>query len=125
MHGFACGGIDSVPPYALNELYQYDITQNLWIQRATLPATGRYFFTGFSIGPRGYIVGGYTDTGILHSDTWEYRPAPGVGLNEITQDRIHLYPNPAHEYIMIETSEFSTIQPTFLTILSTDGKEVL
>lgn len=125
MHGFECGGIDSVPPYALNELYQYNISQNLWIQRATLPATGRYFFTGFSIGTKGYIVGGYTDTGILHSDTWEYSPAAGVGLNELSAENIQLYPNPDSDYVVIEHNNIDLHDISYLSISGTDGKEFL
>lgn len=52
--------------------------QNGWIQRTSLPASGRHRGTGCAIGNKGYIglghVNGLTGT-INYADWWEYDPA--------------------------------------------------
>lgn len=65
--------------------WQYDPSTNVWIQKASLPAPGRSFATGFSIGNKGYIATGSkvkriplgNNTYVLDSlmkDVWEYDP---------------------------------------------------
>lgn len=74
--GFTNNGSD----YWLNDLWEYDPTNDTWTKKTNFPGTGRAFAVGFSIGDKGYIGGGTepdTTTGGIHSknDFWEYNPA--------------------------------------------------
>ena len=48
-----------------------------WVQRASFGGEARHRCTGFSIGNKGYIGGGHTNSGTLayFKDYWEYDPA--------------------------------------------------
>ncbi|MBI3133935.1 MAG: T9SS type A sorting domain-containing protein [Bacteroidetes bacterium] len=48
-----------------------------WVQKASFGGDARHRCTGFSIGTRGYIGGGHTNSGTLayFKDYWEYDPA--------------------------------------------------
>ncbi len=58
------------------DLYQYNPSNDTWIQKASLPLTqGRYATDGFSIGDAGYIIGGEaTNPLVLYNDFWKYNP---------------------------------------------------
>lgn len=43
----------------------------VWTQKASLPSQPRMGAAGFSIGNKGYAVGGYTGIAVL-KETWEY-----------------------------------------------------
>lgn len=64
------------------DLWEYDPYTNVWSRKADLPSAGRSFATGFSIGNKGYIVGGVrlaspvnSTVDLLMTDVWEYDPA--------------------------------------------------
>ncbi|TAL62067.1 MAG: T9SS type B sorting domain-containing protein [Bacteroidetes bacterium] len=48
------------------------LAQGTWVQKASLPASGRLTAVAFSIGTKGYLGLGYG--GGYHSDFWEYDP---------------------------------------------------
>jgi len=56
----------------LNDFWEYDPSTNKWTQLNDFTGTARYGSTAFSIGDKGYIVGGYDGTHL--KDLWEYDP---------------------------------------------------
>ncbi len=57
---------------AISALTTAGYSQNyVWTQKASLPSQPRMGAAGFSIGDKGYAVGGYTGISIL-KETWEY-----------------------------------------------------
>lgn len=63
------------------DLWQYDPATNGWLQKANLPAPGRSYAVGFSIGNKGYIATGTRKRAVLNfvtdslmRDVWEYDP---------------------------------------------------
>ena len=63
------------------DLWEYDAVTNGWLQKANLPAPGRSYAVGFTIGNKGYIATGTrrrTPESIMHDslmrDVWEYDP---------------------------------------------------
>lgn len=54
------------------DFWQYDPSNNVWIQKADFGGAPRYSAVGFSIGNKGYIGLGYSP---LHNDFWEYDPS--------------------------------------------------
>lgn len=57
----------------MNDFWAFDPQTNSWDQKTDFPGPKRYHAMGFSIGDKGYIIGGYTTSGVS-SDVWEYHP---------------------------------------------------
>lgn len=68
--GYVFGGLDASG--ALNELWQFDVNSNSWIQRASLPDLGRYACASFALGGSFFVVGGITELGVPTADCWVY-----------------------------------------------------
>jgi len=49
-----------------------------WLQRADYGGSARGWAAGFSIGGKGYVVGGFSNTPQRDADVWEYDPATDV-----------------------------------------------
>ena len=58
----------------LNDLWKYDVDNNYWIQRASLPGIGRREAVAFSTSTKGYISTGFDGVNKL-KDTWEFNPS--------------------------------------------------
>jgi len=60
----------------LTDFYKYDPTLNAWSQVDSMnkdtSAAGRREASSFSIGPYGYVVGGYDGSSNFNSETWQY-----------------------------------------------------
>lgn len=60
----------------LNDFWEYDPTNNTWTQKNNIPEndgfSARYGSVAFSIGSKGYVLGGYD--GNYLKDLWEYDP---------------------------------------------------
>ena len=63
----------SILIFALTAFASYSFSQNNWVQKASLSATGRGFAVAFSLNDMGYIGSGVT--GVSLDDFWEYDPA--------------------------------------------------
>lgn len=64
----------------LKDLWEYHIDNDWWTQCEDMPdeAIARNAATGFAVGTKGYIVGGYDkDANDYLDDCWEYDPATG------------------------------------------------
>lgn len=63
----------------LKDFYQYDVANDKWIKKADFPGTPRYQATMFSVGKKGYVLGGSNllgpQSGTNFKDMWEYDPA--------------------------------------------------
>ncbi len=57
----------------MNDFWSYDPQNDSWEQLADFPGTKRYYAMGFSVGGKGYIIGGYTPGGTSR-ELWEYDP---------------------------------------------------
>ncbi|MEI6817268.1 MAG: T9SS type A sorting domain-containing protein [Bacteroidota bacterium] len=55
----------------LNDFWEWDQTLNIWAQKNNIPTTGRCFAIGFSIGTKGYVGTGSSNTEIF-KDLWEW-----------------------------------------------------
>ncbi|MDY0016452.1 MAG: kelch repeat-containing protein [Candidatus Delongbacteria bacterium] len=67
---YICTGNDGE---LLNDLWEYDLTNDVWSRKADFPPGPRWDAVGFSIGSKGYVGTGYT--GSTHKkDFWEYNP---------------------------------------------------
>lgn len=65
----ATGGTGS----AGTEVWEYDPTTDLWLQKTSLEATGRIEAVGFSLGNLGYITTG-RNSGYYFDDMWGFEP---------------------------------------------------
>lgn len=67
-------------PYAgplYNDLWEYDATQNVWNQRASIPGSARWQSSAFSINNMGYLIGGASAYDVYYNllnDLWTYNP---------------------------------------------------
>ena len=59
--GFLCGGYRGSKKERLKDLWEYHIDNDWWTQCEDMPdeAIARNAATGFAVGTKGYIVGGY------------------------------------------------------------------
>ena len=55
-----------------NDLWEYDPAANTWKKKQDIPAAGRDYAVGFSIGTKGFIGTGADKDGKPLSDFWEY-----------------------------------------------------
>jgi len=58
----------------LGDIWKYDVDNNYWIQRASLPGIARREAVAFSTSTKGYITTGFDGINKL-KDTWEFDPA--------------------------------------------------
>ena len=58
----------------LNDLWEYNPTNNVWTQKTSLPSTGRYASFGFSFNNKGYVLGGEKSGNVMTNEFWEYNP---------------------------------------------------
>ncbi len=78
--GYLCGGYRGSKKERLKDLWEYNIDNDWWTQCEDMPdeAIARNAATGFAVGEKGYIVGGYDkDANDYLADCWEYDPATG------------------------------------------------
>ncbi|HTF03724.1 MAG TPA: kelch repeat-containing protein [Bacteroidia bacterium] len=86
--GYVSCGFSSVQNYTMfNDLWRYDPSTNSWLQRASLPASGRWMAAAFATGGKGYLGTGSSGTAYLQ-DFWEYDPSN----NTWTQKQNFPYP---------------------------------
>jgi hypothetical protein len=71
---------------AASSLWEYDPTADTWTQKANFPGVARTYAVGFSIGDKGYVVGGQTNDWIgdfwcwdQSTNTWAQKPDFGGG----------------------------------------------
>lgn len=74
--GYICTGINSTSAgnTMLNDLWEYNPTNNTWAQKASLPSAGRYASFGYSFNNKGYVLGGEKNTSVMTNEFWEYNP---------------------------------------------------
>lgn len=80
--GYLCGGYRGSKKERLKDLWEYHIDNDWWTQCEDMPdeAIARNAATGFAVGTKGYIVGGYDkDANDYLDDCWEYDPATETG----------------------------------------------
>ena len=76
-----------------SDFWEYDPAMDIWTQKANFGGGVRTFGLAFSIGGKGYVGMGYSDTSSQHKkDMWEYDPTldrwtqlhdfPGIGVDE-------------------------------------------
>jgi len=73
--GYLCGGYRGSKKERLKDLWEYHIDNDWWTQCEDMPdeAIARNAATGFAVGTKGYIVGGYDkDANDYLDDCWEY-----------------------------------------------------
>jgi hypothetical protein len=54
--------------------WEYDPTTNAWTQMQDFKGESRVYSTGFGVGTKGYVIGGYGG-GMMFKDVWEYDPS--------------------------------------------------
>ena len=74
--GYICTGNNSSASgnLLLNDLWEYNPTNNVWTQKTSLPSTGRYASFGFSFNNKGYLLGGEKSGNVMTNEFWEYNP---------------------------------------------------
>jgi N-acetylneuraminic acid mutarotase len=64
-----------IPNTGTNQVFEYDPTLDQWTGKGNFPGGGRVKAAGFSIGGKGYLVGGSSgNMGNIQGDCWEYDP---------------------------------------------------
>lgn len=68
----------------LRDLWEYDSQADTWTEKQSLPPAGfsRYGAAGFSIGGKGYVLGGAKDAFVNLGDLWEYDPQTDTWLQK-------------------------------------------
>jgi N-acetylneuraminic acid mutarotase len=61
----------------VNDLWEYNVANDLWTQKADFPGEGRSGASAFSVGGKGYVTLGLGDGGVSFDkkDLWEYNPS--------------------------------------------------
>jgi N-acetylneuraminic acid mutarotase len=70
--GYVALGADGLP---FSDLWEYDLTTDVWTKKADFPGDARYNAVAFSIGDKGYVGCGSKEIFTTLKDFWEYNPA--------------------------------------------------
>src|SRR5204863_3137512 len=62
----------SQSPIQQNDLWKYSPATDSWTQMSSLPGSGLSSASAFSIGSKGYVVGGMNSAAALVNELWEY-----------------------------------------------------
>jgi N-acetylneuraminic acid mutarotase len=101
-----------------DELWEYNPFTNSWMIRANFPADGRKNGIAFAIGDSAYAGIGNSANG-KRRNFYRYYPLLPVGLEE-NQVKINIFPNPASNYISIQTTSNKVI----VQLVDLHGKEI-
>ncbi len=79
--GYITTGVDTSET-VLNDLWEYNPTNDSWTQRANLPGSGRRNAIGFAMNGKGYVGTGIDNNeatiGVKLTDFWEYDPTSNL-----------------------------------------------
>ena len=119
--GYFCDGGN---PNPINDLIEYDPSINTWTlitPSGSLPPA-RIDAKGFSIGGKGYISTGYTNSGRL-KDLWEYSLDVNLGTNDLRNEtQIEIFPNPFTEKLTINSNNY---EPSEITLYDLSSRKLL
>ncbi|HKR06492.1 MAG TPA: T9SS type A sorting domain-containing protein [Bacteroidia bacterium] len=112
----------------IDDLWQYDVVNDTWLQVADFGAGQRELGIGFSIGCKGYFGTGVINDANWHDDIWEYTPDSYVcttGINETQGSNMQftISPNPAKEFIVISYPKTGN-EKINLTVTDAQSKKV-
>ncbi|MCC7302459.1 MAG: T9SS type A sorting domain-containing protein [Bacteroidia bacterium] len=99
-------GLDSIGIGYSGDFYRWSQISNTWTPIANFAGTSRFQTVGFSINGKGYIGTGYDGAPSLTSTFWEYTPS-SIGINEPSLPMVTLFPNPADDLLMVNSSVVS------------------
>jgi N-acetylneuraminic acid mutarotase len=104
-----------------DDFFEYEPISNSWSVKANYGGGARRSAPSFVITGAGYILTGKGFTG-KHRDMWQYHPYI-VGLDEITETQVRVFPNPAVEVIKFDISpDLAMTDGLVLQLISADGK---
>lgn len=92
-------GLDSLDN-SYNDLWNYDLNSNAWSQKNSLPAVGRRGGVAFSSASMIYYTSGIDVTNMRLTETWRYTLE--VGLEEVHDAQMRVWPNPTSELLYID-----------------------
>jgi N-acetylneuraminic acid mutarotase len=106
----------------LTDFWEWNQVTDTWTQKVNFGGIGRPSGVGLSIGIKGYVVTGYEGyTNVFHQDFWEFEPSAITGLEEMSSENNIFYPNPASDFITLNTSH--TYNPSLtLNIYNISGE---
>ena len=73
---YVIGGMNS--SICLNDVWQYDINTNVWVQKNDFPGAAKKGITAFSINGKGFVVGGNDCNKSYLQEVWEYNPVGDI-----------------------------------------------
>lgn len=83
-----------------DEVWKFNPALNQWLQVEDFPGTNRRFPVAFSINGKGYF--GTGTNGINMNDFWQYDPSFTVGIEDLKDVSVNVYPNPFIENVSIQ-----------------------
>jgi hypothetical protein len=106
------------------EFWEYDPDLDSWNELDPHPGISRWAPGSFVIDGAVYFMGGENrQTDVIQNDVWTYQLTfPTSTANAESSNGFKLYPNPARNVVMVESS---SNQNTLLTIFGLNGKPVL
>ncbi|MFT5780104.1 MAG: N-acetylneuraminic acid mutarotase [Crocinitomicaceae bacterium] len=115
------GGLDSLVS-SYNDMWQFDTLSGLWDQLSSIPALERRGGLAFYSSTAIYYTTGIDLNNTRLTETWKNENP--TGNNEIDEISLHVFPNPAHDFLFIESLE-SNFSIDSYSVLDGSGKMVL
>ena len=120
------GNTDNSIGQNFNDIWEWNKTTNVWIQKANYPGGGGegiYTGTGFSIGEIGYVGNGGDTEYDSQPDFWQFNPLLTSTIEkELKGINLNLYPNPINNTLRIDIEDFEN--DLSLKIYDMSGKEI-
>jgi hypothetical protein len=108
----------------LTDCWEWNQVTDTWTQKSSFGGIGRPWGVGLSIGNKGYFVTGFDGyTNVSHQDLWEYDPSAitAIEIEEVTKENKFFYPNPACDFITLNTDRTNNSDLT-LNIYNVTGE---
>lgn len=98
--GFVIGGTIGCAWYA--DVFAYDVANELWIAKDSIPTGSRTCAVGVTAGGNGYVIAGAQNVGIFTQETYEYGGITTHVPDIASAISVKAYPNPAVGNIWLE-----------------------
>ena len=102
---YVLGGVNMNPVSLSGQLYKYDVSSNTWTAQSNFSGNAIAGQITVSTGTSAFAGTGYNSSIACRTDFWEFNLATGISGVKRDDYVIKLYPNPAQEFLIIESEK--------------------
>jgi hypothetical protein len=116
---FIVAGLDSIPN-SYKDMWRYNLSSSTWQQLASIPSIERRGGMCFNNGSTLYYTAGIDQVNNRLKETWKVFNPTTISENDLSE-KVKAYPNPANDFIDIETD----LSNCYFSVFDVTGKLIL